>query len=146
MNSTAVTAALMTMLAWGGAAVCDKFGMRGLSSPLMGVMVRLTVAFAGFWVVFLIRGDWRELRTIPTQNLLPLALGGILGAFLGQLAYFTAIKNADASRVVPFTASYPIVALVLAAILLREPITLMKVLGTMMILGGLMLVSGAAGK
>ncbi|MHB8997796.1 MAG: EamA family transporter [Armatimonadota bacterium] len=146
MNQTAILTALMTMLAWGSAAICDKFGMRGLSSPLMGVMVRLTVAFAGFWIVFLIRGDWRELRTIPSQNLLPLALGGILGAFLGQLAYFTAIKHADASRVVPFTASYPIVAMILAGLLLREPITLPKVIGTLMILGGLMLVSGAVGK
>lgn len=142
MNSAAIIAALMTMLAWGSAAICDKFGMRGLANPLLGVMVRLTVAFAGFWIFFLIRGDWRELRTIPTQNLLPLALGGMLGAFLGQWAYFTAIKHADVSQVVPFTASYPIVALALAVIILREPLTISKVIGTLMILGGLMLVRG----
>ncbi|MEN6545748.1 MAG: EamA family transporter [Armatimonadia bacterium] len=140
MNQTAIVAAIMTMLAWGGAAICDKFGMRGLTNPLLGVMVRLTVAFAGFWAVFLIKGDWRQLRDIPASSLLPLALGGLLGAFLGQWAYFNAIRNADASQVVPFTASYPIVALVLAALLLREPITISKVLGTLLILGGLLLI------
>ncbi|MEN6644611.1 MAG: DMT family transporter [Armatimonadia bacterium] len=140
MNNAAIAAAIMTMLAWGGAAVCDKFGMRGLTNPLLGVMVRLTVAFAGFWAVFLIKGDWRQLRDIPATNFLPLALGGLLGAFLGQWAYFNAIRNADASQVVPFTASYPIVALVFAALILREPITISKVLGTLLILGGLLLV------
>lgn len=140
MNQTAIVAAIMTMLAWGGAAICDKFGMRGVTNPLLGVMVRLTVAFAGFWAVFLIRGDWRQLRDIPAASLLPLALGGLLGAFLGQWAYFNAIRNADASQVVPFTASYPIVALVFAALILREPITVSKVLGTLLILGGLLLI------
>lgn len=140
MNQTAIVAAIMTMLAWGGAAICDKFGMRGVTNPLLGVMVRLTVAFAGFWAVFLIRGDWRQLRDIPAASLLPLALGGLLGAFLGQWAYFNAIRNADASQVVPFTASYPIVALVFAALILREPVTVSKVLGTLLILAGLVLV------
>jgi len=146
MNRQAIIAATITMLAWGAAAICDKFGMRGGQvSPLAGLMVRLTVATVAVWAFGIVSGVLPELRRISEvapANLLGLAGGGILAALVGQQAYYAALRYADASRVVPFTASYPVIAMVLAVLILKEPLTVAKVVGTLMIIGGLMLVSG----
>jgi transporter family protein len=142
VNTQALIAASVAMLAWGAAAICDKFGMRGVTSPLLALTVRLTVATVAVYVYALSAGVLPELRTLPRGNLLALAIGGLLASLVAQGAYFMALRHADVSRVVPFTASYPVIALVLAVLLLREPLTLPKVVGTLMIIGGLMLVSG----
>lgn len=142
MNLQAIIAATIAMLAWGAAAICDKVAMRDVSSPLLALVVRLTVATVAVYIYAIAVGVLPEVRTIPRANLLALGAGGLLAALIGQQAYFAAIRHADASRVVPFTASYPIIAMVLAVLILREPLTVPKVLGTVMIIGGLMLVSG----
>lgn len=149
MNKQALIAATIAMLAWGAAAICDKFGMRGGHvSPLAGLMIRLTVATVAVWAFGLVSGILPEIRAVSTiapANLLGLAGGGLLAALVGQQAYYAALRYADASRVVPFTASYPVIAMVLAVTILKEPLTLAKVVGTLMIIGGLMLVSGIFG-
>jgi bacterial/archaeal transporter family protein len=142
VNPTAIAAATFAMVFWGSAAVCDKFGMRGLANPWTALVVRmgfgaLVILVAGFFT-----GAYRDLATASPVNLVALAAGGLLASVLGQGAYFVALKHAEASRVVPFSASYPIVALLLSALLLREPLTWTKVLGTLMVLGGVMLVAG----
>lgn len=142
MNTQAIIAASVAMLAWGAAAIFDKFGMRGINSPLLALTVRLTVATVAVYIYALSAGVLPELRTIPRGNLLALAAGALLASLIGQQAYFAALRHADVSRVVPFTASYPIVAMFLAVLLLKEPLTVPKVVGTLMIIGGLMLVSG----
>jgi len=142
MNTQALIAATVAMLAWGAAAVFDKFAMRGIASPLVALMVRLTVATIAVYIYGIAVGVLPELRTVPRANLIALAIGGLLASLVGQQAYFTAIKYADASRVVPFTASYPVVAMILAVLILKEPLTVPRVVGTLMIIGGLMLVSG----
>lgn len=142
MNTQAIIAASVAMLAWGAAAIFDKFGMRGINSPLLALTVRLTVATVAVYIYALSAGVLPELRTIPRGNLLALAAGALLASLIAQQAYFAALRHADVSRVVPFTASYPIVAMFLAVLLLKEPLTVPKVVGTLMIIGGLMLVSG----
>jgi transporter family protein len=83
---------------------------------------------------------------VPVPNLAALAASALLAAMIGQGAYFVAIKHADASRVVPFTASYPVVALILGILVLHEPLTVPKVAGTALVLCGLMLLAGVFGK
>ena len=142
MNAQAIVAATVAMLAWGAAAIFDKFGMRGVQSPLLALMVRLTVATIAVCIYGISAGTLGEIRTLSRPNVLALAAGALLASLIGQQAYFAALRYADASRVVPFSASYPVVAMLLAALILREPLTPAKVLGTLMIIGGIMLVSG----
>ena len=142
MNTQAIIAATVAMLAWGAAAIFDKFGMRGVTSPLLALVVRLTVATVAVYIYALAVGVLPELRSLPRANLIALAAGGLLAALVGQQAYFVALKYADASRVVPFAASYPVIAMILAVLILKEPFTLPKAIGTLLIIGGLMLVSG----
>lgn len=146
MNSQAILFSLIAMLAWGSAAIFDKFGMKGITNPYTALMVRIGTAFVAVYLAGWATGNLQELRHIPKANLGALVVGGLLAAIVGQLAYFTALKHADASRIVPFTASYPVIAMLLAYSLLGETLTLHKILGTLMVLGGLLLVSGTFSK
>lgn len=146
MNSSALTGAVLAMLCWGSAAIFDKLGMRGVANPVVALVVRLGVATGLAFTYAAVSGAFRDLKTVPGSNLWALAAGAVLASALGQAFYFLAIKHADASRVVPFTASYPAIALVLGVAVLHEPLTLPKVAGTMLVLAGLMLLSGVFGK
>ena len=146
MNATAITAATIALFCWGVTAIFDKFAMRGLDNPMVALIIRFSVVTGVLLAYGLFAGTFRELRTVPPANIWALVGSGLAAAVIGQFAYYTAIKHAEASRVVPFTASYPVVALILAVVILREPLTGLKVLGTFMIIGGLMLVGGVGGK
>ncbi len=146
MNAVAVTGALLAMLCWGSAAIFDKLGMRGVANPVVALAVRLGVATLLTFAYIAVTGAWRDLKTVPPGNLWALAAGAVLASALGQAFYFLAIKHADASRVVPFTASYPAVALLLGVLILHEPLTVPKVAGTLLVLAGLVLLSGVSGK
>jgi uncharacterized membrane protein len=146
MNATAVMGAVLTMLCWGSAAIFDKLGMKGVGNPVVALVVRLGVATVVTFVFAAATGAFRDLKAVPSSSLWALAAGAILASALGQAFYFLAIKHADASRIVPFTASYPAVALLLGILILHEPLTVPKVAGTALVLGGLMLLSGAFGK
>src|SRR5262245_27792120 len=58
------------------------------------------------------------------------ALLGAVAAVGAFVVFFIALDRGDASRVVPVTAGYPLVTVILAAIVLSEELTPPKVLGT----------------
>ena len=54
---------------------------------------------------------------------------------------FTALRAGDVSRVVPIGASYPVVTVLAAALLLDEPLTVTRTVGTLLVVAGIVLVS-----
>jgi len=146
VNPIALTAATVAMLCWGGAAIFDKLGMRGVDNPLLAIIIRMAFATVILFGYALATGALSQVRTVPRGNVLALLASALLAAIIGQFAYYVAMKHGEASRVVPFSASYPVVAMVLAVLFLREPVTALKIVGTFMVMGGLMLVSGVGGK
>lgn len=71
------------------------------------------------------------------------ALGLLSGALAatGLVALFVALSRADVIRVVPVTSAYPVVTLVLSAVILSEHVSALKVLGTLLVVGGVVLVA-----
>jgi transporter family protein len=67
-------------------------------------------------------------------------LSGVVGA-LGTLFFYLAVSKGEASRVVVVTAMYPVLTVILAAALLREPVTAQKLLGVACALIALTLLS-----
>ena len=63
-----------------------------------------------------------------------------MASLLGQLAYYYALKNSEASKVVPVSSSFPLITLALAFLFLNESITLKKILGTMLVILGIILI------
>lgn len=56
---------------------------------------------------------------------------------------YVALGNGEASKIIPITAAYPAVTLVLAAIFLSEGVSLAKVGGVVLVLGGVVLLTVA---
>jgi transporter family protein len=71
------------------------------------------------------------------------ALGLLSGALAasGLVVLFVALSRADVIRVVPVTSAYPVVTLVLSAVILSEHVSALKVLGTLLVVGGVVLVA-----
>jgi len=65
---------------------------------------------------------------------------GILG-FLGALLYLYAASEGPISLVAVLSALYPVIAIVLAMIFLKEPISLKQALGIVLALGSMILIA-----
>ena len=84
----------------------------------------------------------RQAITAPGLKIIIIAcITGLMGGFLGVFLYFKALALGDASVVIPLTATYPVVTMLIAYVALKEPITLVKLAGTLMIVAGCILIS-----
>jgi len=67
-------------------------------------------------------------------------VAGVFGG-LGYIAFLRALEDGKASLVVPLTALYPAVIVVLAYLITREPISLLQLLGVILALIAAVLIS-----
>ena len=135
MNSTGITLAVITMLLWGISPLLDKLAMREVS-PLAGLTLRVMFAalMVGLYGIF--AGVGKELAQTPRHIFLLLLGSAFFGAVAGQAAPFMALKYADASRVVPIAAAYPLASAALAVLILHEGLTWPRVLGALLVIAG----------
>ena len=143
MSAAGIVWSVITLLAWGGASIFDKLAlnsMKGLSS-LAAVIIRMMFAVLGVFIIALWMGNVDEVRTIKPMTVLYLALSGVFGAVIGQGAYYYATSTGQVSKIVAFTAGYPLVTVVLAMAFLREPLTWNSIVATVMIVAGLIILA-----
>lgn len=128
--------AIITSLIWGFAPMLEKIGLTGKMDPYLGVVVRtLPIAVISiFGLAFM--GRLGELSTVNARNAIFIGAGGLVAGLIGQFVFYTALKNGEASVVVPIAATYPLVAFVVSAVFLGEPVTLQKVFGIALVVGG----------
>ncbi len=145
MSKLALLYCLITVIAWGVASVLDKVMMRELS-PWAAVFARMIIGTAIVGAYAVGSGALGELRGVSVGIWAALVGSALLGSLIGQVAYYSAMRHADASSVVPITATYPLVGAMLAIGLLREPLTASKVGGALLVVAGIILLSGAFGQ
>lgn len=151
MPKLALMYALIAVLAWGLAPLFDKFLARELS-PWTIVLIRTLAAMVIIAVYAIGSGAIAELRALPEKSISPWVIVGaavvsaMLGGLIGQLAHYQALSMADASRVVPITSTYPLIAALAAIAVYREPLTWPKMAGALLIVVGVVLVSGVLTK
>ena len=130
--------AVFTACIWGIVPLMEKTGLEG-SPPSVGVVVRSFGVVMGLVVFGWALSPWSVLRTVSWRSLFLLAGGGFLASFLGQLAFYQALKTGELSQVTPVAGAYPLVAALLGWLVLREPMTLMRVVGLVLVLSGVWL-------
>ena len=140
MNSPGILLAILTMILWGFSPLLDKLAMRDLS-PLAALTVRVTFAAVIVLVFGLFTGVGKELAHAPRHVFLLLLGSAFFGAVAGQALHYAALKYADASRVVPIAAAYPLTAALLAVLILHESVTWPRVVGAALIVGGVTMIS-----
>ena len=62
-------------------------------------------------------------------------------AIVGLVALNIALANGPASEIVPISASYPAVTLILSAVFLRERISPARVVGVLLVIGGVVVIT-----
>lgn len=127
------------MICWGIAPIFAKIGLNNVN-PLAGLAIRTMLA-AGLitsWVA--VSGNVSQIRHIPFNSWVLIAIEAILATLVGDLAYYAAIKKGDVSMVSIIMSSSPLVTILCASIFLGEKITLMRVAGSVLVILGIVLV------
>lgn len=138
MTYQAFLFALLTVIFWGTATILDKLALARLQ-PLVGVAVRsiaISVVALGALTVSLRERAWQG---VDARSWFFIIMSGMFSGLLGQWTYYKALKYADTSRVVPIVGAYPLVAFVLAVLLLGESVTAQKLCGTAFVVAGIIL-------
>ena len=130
--------ALLTAGIWGVVPLMEKIGL-GAAPPTVGVMVRSLGVAVGFVVFGWLWSPWAAMRSLPWTSLLLLAGGGFFASFVGQLAFYQALKSGAISQVTPVAGAYPLVAALLGWWVLREPLTLTRAVGVLCVVLGVVL-------
>ena len=130
--------ALLTACIWGIVPLMEKVGL-GTASPTAGVMARSIGVIIGLVIFSVVWQPWAAVRTLSWSAFLLLASGGLLASFVGQLAFYRALQSGALSQVTPVAGTYPLVAAVLGWWLLREPLTVTRLLGVSCVVLGVML-------
>lgn len=127
---------LLYVVLLGGLGVTGKLALRGLG--WQELIIWTAIAYSACAVVFLALGTGVKLE-VNTWWALASAL--IVPAAL--ILLYVALGNGEASKIIPISAAYPAVTLVLAGLFLGEAVTLVKLGGLGLVLIGVVLLTVA---
>lgn len=131
--------ALLAAFFWGIAPIFGKLGLTK-ADPLTALTVRTLGVAAALVAINAFGQKAGALRGLPPKAWIFLLLEGMCGSLLGHYAYLYALKHGAASATVPVTASFPIVTMIAAAILLGERLTIGKAIGGALVVLGVLLI------
>jgi transporter family protein len=131
--------ALIAALLWGIAPIFGKIGLIK-TDPLTALTIRTSGVAAALLLIHIFGGNFVALKTAGSKTWLFLMAEGLCAGLLGHYAYLFALKYGKASSVVPITAAYPIITILLGAILFREYLTLGKIMGGLLVAAGVFLI------
>ena len=120
-------------------AILAKCGIRETDSTV-ATAVRTIVVLGFSWLMVFITGSQSGITDIDAKTLIFLILSG-LATGGSWLCYFAALKYGDINKVVPIDKSSTVLTILLAAVLLHEPVTLTGGIGIVLIgVGTLMMI------
>jgi transporter family protein len=133
--------ALLTAMAWGVGGYFEKKGLHlGNLSPQMGITIRTAVALVILAAISY--PQWKTLTQASPKALLMMVIGGgVVAGSLGMLCYYSAIKGAPLSQVMPIAFTSPLFGALMGIILGGEPLTWQIVVGTLMTIGGIIVLT-----
>jgi len=118
----------------GVTSILAKIGIQKTDSTV-ATAIRTIVVLIMSWMMVFIVGSHSQIGSIGGRNLLFLALSG-LATGGSWLCYFHALKIGDINKVVPIDKSSTVLTILLAFLLLGEPMGLPQILGILLIGGG----------
>ena len=126
--------ALLSALFAALTAIFAKVGVKDVNSNL-ATAIRTTVILALTWGIVLFGTHVGEIRSMPRHTWLFLVLSG-LATGLSWLFYFKALQTGDVSRVAPVDKLSVVMTIVLATLLLKEPLSLRVIAGALLVTAG----------
>lgn len=133
--------ALMSALFAAATAILAKIGIKNVDSNL-ATAIRTIVILIFAWSIVLAQGTLKQIGTISRFSLVFLVLSGIATG-LSWLFYFRALQLGEAAQVSPIDKLSLVMTIILAAIILKEKVTLSIVIGAvLMSVGAILIVVG----
>lgn len=126
--------ALLSALFAALTAIFAKVGVKGIDSDL-ATAIRTTVILLLTWGIVLCGGKLNGVGGISRHTLIFLLLSGAATG-LSWLFYFKALQLGDVARVAPIDKLSVVLTILLAAILLKETVSLQVVVGALLITAG----------
>ena len=118
----------------GVTAILAKCGIRKTDSTV-ATAIRTIVVLIFAWMMVFVVGSQDQIQNIDQTTLLFLVLSG-LATGASWLCYFKALQIGDINKVVPIDKSSTVLTILLAALLLGEPIGLFQGIGVVLIGAG----------
>ncbi|WP_067727903.1 DMT family transporter [Oceanobacillus damuensis] len=118
---------------WGSNFVFGKMLVQDFSPALL-TMLRLL-----FIVLFLIvlSSYKKHFRSVKKSDLLAISFLGVIGVFINQWSFFVGLQTADPTTSALILATAPILTSILAAIFLKEKLTIRMLLGSVVAITGI---------
>lgn len=133
--------ALLTAICWGVGGYFEKKGLTlGNLSPTMGITLRtatalIILALASF-------PQWKNVPQAGSRALLYMVVGGgVVAGAAGMLCFYTALKGAPLTRVMPIAFTSPLFGALMGILFAGEPVTWRMGLGLLMTVGGIVLLT-----
>ncbi|MCC6957984.1 MAG: EamA family transporter [Anaerolineales bacterium] len=133
--------ALLTAMAWGIGGYFEKKGLHlGSLSPQMGITIRTAVALVILGIASY--PQWKTLPQAGSKALLMMVIGGgVVAGALGMLCFYTALKGAPLSRVMPIAFTSPLFGALMGIMLGGEPLTWKTVAGMFLTVAGIVVLT-----
>jgi len=132
--------AILSALLWAIASVLLAMGARRLHVVPLN-LVRCVVSTTFFWVLLPFYGGLEAVAAIPPSAWLWLVVSVLGLLVVGDTLYFRAMDQAGVSWAMPVASINPLWAVLLAALLVDEPLTWSLLLGALLVIAGVTLIS-----
>lgn len=129
--------AILTSIIWGIAPLFEKSGLSKDATPFAGLFFRCAGVVLGLIMIGIYVFKTNEIRSVDLRSAILIMAGGFLASFVAQICFYHALKSGEMSRIVLISGSYPLFTFILGIIILKEPLTLAKVIGALLIMAGL---------
>ena len=131
--------ALAVAAIWGLSPIFEKMSLKDASTTVV-MTIRLVFISAVIAVFAVATGKTPEMFQVSGKTLTLILVSGLLGGVIGLFMFFSALKQGDASYVIPIAATAPLFTALYAWVLLGEKITTMRLAGIVFITIGAALV------
>jgi transporter family protein len=135
-----VALALCSAFLFGAMTVALRPALAGGDDPMLGALLTLLPALGVVLAAAVIVGNW------DTAGVGPFLLAGVLAPGLSQLLFTRAIRDAGPPRTSATVGTAPLFAVLLAVVLLGEPLVAGVVAGALLIVAGGLLLAGERGR
>jgi transporter family protein len=130
---------IITLLLWGSTPLLEKIGLKGVE-PLTGILIRSFAVTIVLFIIYICTGRLHELTKISLKNYSLFTASGIMAGLLCMWTYFYLLKSGMTSKIVPIAAAYPLVTAILSILILREEVTLQRIIGICLTIFGIILI------
>lgn len=127
---------LFAFFVYGIANLVYKIGSDKLHPILVAFLVSVITVIVLLPFVFLKRSE----LVLDTNGVIVISAGAFIASF-AFLAFFMALKSGEVSKVLPIINANVVLTVILGFLILKEPMTLKKILGVLFATGGILLLS-----